>query len=101
VTVAYDSDPDLVEKLLLEVADKEPGVLKSPVPKVRLTGFGESGLDFSLMVWTHDYTDFQGSLKSLLNFSILRTFKTSGVQIPYPRRDIRIINQASEEKDSV
>jgi small-conductance mechanosensitive channel len=101
VSVAYDSDPDLVEKLLLEVAANEPGVLKSPTPKVRLTGFGESGLNFSLMVWTHDYTDFQGSLKSLLNFSILRSFRAAGVEIPFARRDIRIINQASEEKDSV
>ncbi len=88
VGVAYDSDPDLIEKLLLEVAANEPGVLKNPEPAVRLAEFGESSLNFRLLVWTHDYSDRIGALKSLLNLAVLRSFRSKHVQIPYPHRDI-------------
>ena len=92
VSVSYDSDPKLVQKLLLQVADDEPGVLKSPAPHVRLTDFGESGLNFSLLVWTQDYSDRSGALKSLLNFKILHLFRENKVSMPFPQRDIFIRN---------
>lgn len=98
VAVSYDSDPEIVEKLLLRVADNEPGVLKNPVPKVRLEEFGESGLKFSLLVWTSEYNDRKGALRSLLNFSVLKEFKAQRIQIPFPQRDIHILNKTTEKE---
>jgi small-conductance mechanosensitive channel len=98
VAVSYDSDPEMVEKLLLRVADNEPGVLKNPVPKVRLEEFGESGLKFSLLVWTSEYNDRKGALRSLLNFSVLKEFKAQRIQIPFPQRDIHILNKSTEKE---
>lgn len=98
MSVAYDSDPELIEKLLLEVAANEPGVLKNPIPTVRLTEFGENGLIFNLLVWTSEYSDKMGALKSLLNFSVLKTFKASGVRIPFPQREVRIIESQNLEE---
>ncbi len=100
MNVAYDSDPDLVEKLLFEVADNEPGVLKIPKPKVRLTGFGENGLEFSLLVWTTDFSDTKGALRSLLNFSVLKSFRAAGIRMPYPQRDLHIIDERNTLKDA-
>jgi len=91
ISVAYDSDPELVQRLLYEVAENEEGVLKSPVPKVRLAEFGENGLIFNLLVWTSEYSDRKGALKSVLNFSILKSFREAGVRIPFPQREMRII----------
>lgn len=93
VPVSYDCDPDLIEKLLLQVADNEPGVLKLPSPKVQLTEFGDSGLKFSLQVWTQEYTDRMGVLKSLLNFGVLRIFNDNKIRIPYPQREIHVYNE--------
>lgn len=93
VPVAYDSDPHQIEKLLLEVASNEPGVLKSPPPKVQLTEFAESGLKFSLLVWTNHYTNQLGVLKSLLNFGVLKSFKENNVRIPFPQREIHVFNE--------
>lgn len=101
VSVAYDSDPELVERLLLEVAANEPGVLKEPLPAVRLIEFGESSLKFSLLVWTQVYNDNKGALKSLLNFGILKAFKAGNVRIPYPQRDLHIFNEPLTEKTQV
>jgi small-conductance mechanosensitive channel len=50
--VGYGSDPHVVEKLLLEVADGNPNVLKSPSPTVVFKAFGESALNFELRVWS-------------------------------------------------
>lgn len=90
VGVAYDSDPALVERILLKVADETPGVLKSPEPRVRLSEFGESSINFSLLVWTQEYADRMGAMKSLLNFGVLKNFRENNIRMPYPQRDIHI-----------
>lgn len=98
VGVAYDSDPEKVQEVLLQVATSEPGVLDSPAPTVRLTEFGESGLNFSLLVWTKAYNDNKGALKSLLNFSVLKSFKAENIRIPYPQRDVHIFAEETTQK---
>jgi small-conductance mechanosensitive channel len=52
VGVAYGSDPRKVEAALLEAADQDSKVLKTPPPKVLFKGFGDSALNFELLVWT-------------------------------------------------
>lgn len=93
VNVAYGSDPEVVKNLLLKVAAEEPGVLKDPVPTVRLEEFGDNGLKFSLFVWTSDYTDRIGVLKSLLNFALLKSFRQEKINMPFPQRDVHIIEK--------
>jgi small-conductance mechanosensitive channel len=88
VGVAYGSDTRKVESLLLDVARKNINVLDSPKPAVRFEGFGDSSLDFELLVWTSAYTHRRGALKSELNFAIEEAFRTNGVEIPFPQRDV-------------
>lgn len=90
VGVSYGSDPELVHRVLLEVADGHAGVLKVPMPDVLLEGFGESSLNFVLRVWTREFTTVPGVLRSQLNFSIIRALKTHGIEIPFPQRDLHI-----------
>jgi small-conductance mechanosensitive channel len=92
VSVAYNSDPELVQKLLLEVAHQIPGILKNPEPTVRLSEFGESGLRFSLLIWTEEYSDRIGSLKSLINFSVLQLFRKNKISMPFPQREVHMHN---------
>lgn len=90
VGVAYGSDTELVERLLLEVARANPGVLADPAPDVLLEAFGESSLDFRLRVWTKEYTTRPMILQSQLNFAIDRAFREHGVEIPFPQRDLHL-----------
>ncbi len=92
VSVDYNSDPEIVKKLLLEVAADTNEVLKSPTPMVRLSEFGDSGLKFSLLVWTQEYSDRIGALKSILNFKILKSLQDHHIEIPYPKRVIYVHN---------
>jgi small-conductance mechanosensitive channel len=91
VTVAYGSDVQLVDQLLLEVAAENPHVLKEPAPGVRLMAFGDNGLCFELRVWSTSLIHRRGLLTSSLNLAIYRQFTAHGIEIPYPRRDIHIL----------
>src|SRR5690606_33584884 len=54
VGVAYGTDLDLAEKLLLQAAVDAPRVLAEPVPRVLLMGFGASSIDFEIRFWITD-----------------------------------------------
>jgi small-conductance mechanosensitive channel len=91
VGVSYDSDPQLVKNLLLEVAKNHPSVLKTPEADVLFDSFGDNALNFILRVWTIEYVGKPGVLKSELNFAISQTFKDQGIEIPFPQREVHIV----------
>ncbi|MDQ7817893.1 MAG: mechanosensitive ion channel [Melioribacteraceae bacterium] len=90
VGVSYKEDPQKVKKILIEVASDNPGVLKDPKPDVLFTEYADSALMFNLRVWTNDYIDRPGVLKSQLYFEIFKHFKENNIEIPFPQRDIHI-----------
>jgi small-conductance mechanosensitive channel len=98
VGVSYHADPEIVRKLLLDVALDHPGVLKDRKPDVLLQEFGDSSVNYVLRVWTREYTDRPGVLRSELNYAISKKFKEHGVEIPFPQRDIHIRSGAIELK---
>jgi len=92
VGVSYKEDPDKVKKILLDVARSDPDVLKHPEPEVIFEEFGESSLNFTLRVWTTKFIQTPKVLKSILYFEIFRRFRESGIEIPFPQRDLHIKN---------
>ncbi len=90
VGVSYKEDPDHVKRILLEVAESNHGVLQSPKADVLFEEYGDSSLNFVLMVWTSDYIDKPKILQSQLYFEIFRRFSEEGIEIPFPQRDIHI-----------
>jgi len=61
VGVSYRSGPEEVRRLLLAVAGAYPGVLKQPEPDAHFQEFGDSSLNFVLLVWTSDYITTRAS----------------------------------------
>ena len=90
VGVSYNEDPEKVKTLLLDVADRNPHILRKPGPMVLFDGFGDSSLDFTLAVWTSTHTDKPRILKSELYFEIFKVFKENHIEIPFPQRDLHI-----------
>lgn len=93
VGVAYGEDPEKVQAVLLDVARGAigaiPGLLEEPPPAVRFNpGFGESSLDFTLVVHAAQFTD-QFPAQSELRRRILRRFGAEGIQIPFPVRTLQ------------
>ncbi len=89
VGVAYGTDPERVRALLLSLAASEPQLLREPAPEVRFDSFGESSLDFSLLVWIGSPRE-DLRIASHLRFAIEAAFRAHGLEIPFPQRDVRI-----------
>jgi small-conductance mechanosensitive channel len=92
ISVSYSSDPDHVERVLLEEAkkgaEKIPGLLKEPEPFVRfIPGYGDSSLDFTLICQVKEFVD-QYLVQHELRKRIFKRFKEEGIEIPFPHRTI-------------
>jgi small-conductance mechanosensitive channel len=90
VEVSYDSDVELVSRLLIEVANENEDVAKNPPPSVRFLRFGENSLYFELRAWSRARLHRRGLLTSDLNFAILRKFRQHKIEMPFPQRDLWI-----------
>jgi small-conductance mechanosensitive channel len=91
VSVAYDSDVDLVGRLLLQAVGEHADALKEPAPQASLSAFGANGLDFTVGYWINsgDAAE-QLKLLSLINLSILRSLREHGIEIAYPQRVVHV-----------
>src|SRR5881398_3440024 len=90
VGVAYGSDVNKVRDALLAVAHENPHTLKEPAPGVFLDQFGDSSIDFKLMVWSSEMSDRPSRYRSELNFAIADKFREAGIEFPFPQRDVHI-----------
>lgn len=93
VQVAYESDLELVITLLAKAAHDHPRVLVTPEPTAVIKAFAESGVDMNLSVWIADPENGQLALKSDIYLNIWKLFKANNISIPYPQREIKILNQ--------
>jgi small-conductance mechanosensitive channel len=99
IGVSYSSDPEKVEKILVEEAKKAageiPGLLGDPEPFVRfIPGYGDSSLDFTLICQVQEFVD-QYLAQHELRKRIFKKFKEEGIEIPFPHRTVYL----REEKD--
>jgi len=92
VGVAYGSEVDQVEEVLLKTARNNPLVSPKPVPRVRFRSFGDSSLDFELLCWAHRPHD-KGRIIHELNRVIYKEFDREGIVIPFPQRDVHFYSQ--------
>src|SRR5216117_1771716 len=90
VGVAYGSDVNKVRDALLAVAHENPHTLKEPAPRVFLDQFGDSSIDFKLMVWSSEMSARPSRYRSDLNFAIVEKFREAGIEFPFPQRDVHI-----------
>ena len=97
LTVGYDSQVELVMRLLVEAASSQERALKEPGPSVNLTNFGPDGLEFTLNYWMIDPENGQANLRSLINLRILAALREHGIDIPYPQRMVHLPVKASPD----
>lgn len=84
VGVTYDTAPDHVQQLLLEIAETTPGVLVNPAPQTWFDGFGESSLDLRLTAWTESGRFWD--VKNELHQRVKVRFDDEGVEFAFPHR---------------
>jgi small-conductance mechanosensitive channel len=90
VGVSYDADPREVGKILLDVAARERLVAKEKAPVVRFVEFGDSSINFELLIWINVRTTPRRRVRSALYFAIFEELAKAGIEIPFPQRDIHV-----------
>ncbi len=97
VGVAYGTDLDLAMRLMAEAASSQRRVLADPAPKALLTLFGDSSIQLELGFWIADPEAGKGGVTSDVNLAVWRAFRDNGIEIPFPQREVRMLNEKTAE----
>jgi small-conductance mechanosensitive channel len=91
---SYDDDPHQVRKLAIEAAASVNRVLSSRPPVCHITGFGDSSVNYILRFWIVDPSDGLTNIRGNVFLALWDTFKANGVSIPFPQREVRVLNDS-------
>ena len=89
VAVSYNSELETVLRVLKEAGEEHPLVLKEPAPEVLHIGFGDSAWNMRLRAWI-GHPQRHPQVRSDINCAIVRKFRETGIEIPFPQRDLHI-----------
>jgi small conductance mechanosensitive channel len=92
IGIAYDADMERAKTICLETAEKADWVATDPPPKVVVRNFGESAVDLQLRVWIHDARQRMNTI-SFVTDQVKTAFDAAGIEIPFPKRDITILQK--------
>ncbi|WP_380876304.1 hypothetical protein ACFB49_08120 [Sphingomonas sp. DBB INV C78] len=90
VTISYDSDLKLAQKLMIQAAKESRRVLPVPEPSVWLLSFGERGLEHDIMVWILDPEQGVGNVQSDILNRLWVLFREHQIGLPYPQQDVHL-----------
>ena len=92
IGISYNANPRVAIQLCLDSANSSSRTLQDPEPKCLLTGFGENSIDLELRFWIDDPSNGVGNIRSEVLLGVWDRFKDNGIEIPFPHRDVRIID---------
>jgi small-conductance mechanosensitive channel len=93
VGVAYGTDPQRVQNILMEIVSRHPDIInhdKDRKPFTRFSNFGDSSIDFKVGFWVKDLDD-RFRVVSEVNQEIYYRLAKEGIEIPFPQRDLHMI----------
>ncbi len=89
VGVAYGTDPNSVQEIILKTVSSHHNVMHDPGPIVTFDGFGDSALNFTLRAYL---PSLDSRLRTIheLHTTIIAALEKAGIEIPFPQRDLNI-----------
>jgi len=93
VGVAYDTDLNAAIALIQDVVQSNPRVLRDVEPVIRVSLLADSSVNIAVKPWVAT-TDL-GLASSEINQAILESFRSRGIVIPFPQREVRLLGEAA------
>jgi len=92
--VSYGDDIKKVKDILQDILDNEPRILRDPTPTIGFMEMADSSINFALRPWVkvEDYLDLFFDLQERIKIR----FDEAGVTIPFPQRDVHLVQENSE-----
>jgi small-conductance mechanosensitive channel len=94
VQVAYNTQVEQAAQALTEIASRQARVLRDPAPTVHVISLADNGVELELGVWLADQEQGTQDVRSAINLAILNEFRARGIEIPFPQREVRLLQQA-------
>jgi len=92
VGVGYSTDVPAAIALIRKVLDNNGRVLKSPASLIGISGLGECSIELTIKSWVK-LNDF-GLAQPEIFQAVLDEFRAAKIEIPFPQREVRLLNQA-------
>ena len=89
VGVAYGSDVKKVTKLLYQVLKEYDEAIKFPPPMVLFDEFADSSLNFRILFWTDNYSEWL-RIRSDILYAVNDVLAKEKIVIPFPQRDVHM-----------
>lgn len=96
VGVSYQSNPEQIKRVLIDTFKDHPKILDNPEPKTYFLEFGDSSLNFMAIGYVENWKE-QFTVADELRCEIIRRFRSEGIEIPFPQRDIWIRSAQSNK----
>lgn len=92
----YSDDPHEVRRVAIEAAKTVGRVLSggNRAPVCHIVGFGDSSVDYVLRFWISDPTGGLTNIRGNVYLALWDAFKGAGISIPFPQREVRVLNEA-------
>jgi small conductance mechanosensitive channel len=92
VGVAYDTDIKLALQTVHDLLAGHPTILREPDPVVSILALTDSGAQIAIRPWVtvSDFIDASSDITQ----AVLETFRERGIHIPYPQREVRLLDSA-------
>ena len=103
VGVSYSTDPNQVEQALIEVAKENKDVEQDDPtrkPLVRFQRFGDSTLDFALVVWIKNVIKLR-QINSDLHHQVFKKLESEGIVIAFPQRDVHLFTSSDQPVEKI
>lgn len=98
--VAYKTDLHFLFDLIRETVSQHASVISGediPIeerPDAEIAGFGDSGVDILVEFWMEGIDDGENRVGADLLLMIWDAFKEHDIEIPFPQREVKLLNQA-------
>jgi len=91
-SISYESDIEKVPGIIIAAISEHPQVLQQPeLPDCEIRDFAESGVVFGVEYWIDGIDDGENRVDADLKMIIWKTLKEHQIKMPYPQREVRII----------
>jgi small-conductance mechanosensitive channel len=100
-SVAYHSDIRALVAIIKRIVASHPKVFSGdrvPIeeqPDCEIAGFGDSGINMFVEFWMDGIDDGRNRVGGDLLLMILEALQEHGFEIPYPQREVRVLNDVS------
>ena len=95
IGIGYDDNIGTAKSLIEDIISNNTLILAEPAPTIMVLELGESSIDIAVRPWVKT-GDYWGVRAELLQ-TIKETFDEKGISIPYPQRDVHMINNPMEK----